>query len=336
MEHVLMGRTGVRVSRLAFGTMSFGGDADEAVSGAMFTACRDAGVNVFDCADVYNGGRSEEILGRLARGVRDELVLTTKAYFPAGDGPNARGSSRYHLVRSVEASLRRLHTDRIDLFFLHRFDPDTALEESLRAVDDLVAQGKVLYLGVSNFAAWETTKADQLAAHRGWTRVSAVQPMYNLVKRQAEVEILPMARAEGVAAFPYGPLGGGLLSGRYARDRRPAHGRLVDNAMYGRRYADADNYDVAERFTALAAEAGVHPVSLAVAWVAAHPGVTAPLLGARSVEQLAPALQALEVDMTPELYARVSALSAAPPPATDRNEEASGDNYASTLTRAAR
>ncbi|MCB9734794.1 MAG: aldo/keto reductase [Deltaproteobacteria bacterium] len=333
MDYVQMGRSGVRVSRLAFGTMSFGGDADEATAGALFAACRDAGVNVFDCADVYNGGRAEEILGRLAKGSRDELVLTSKAYFPTGQDPNARGSSRYHLVRSVEASLRRLGTDRIDLFFLHRFDPETALEDTLRAVDDLVAQGKILYLGVSNFAAWETAKADQIAAHRGWTRVTALQPMYNLAKRQAEVEILPMARSEGYAVFPYGPLGGGLLSGRYARDTRPDSGRLVDNAMYRRRYADADNYDIAERFTALAAEVGVHPVSLAVAWVAAHPGVTAPLLGARSVEQLRPALQALDVPMNPELHARVAALSPTPPPATDRNEEASGDNYASALTR---
>ncbi|MCA9858034.1 MAG: aldo/keto reductase, partial [Dehalococcoidia bacterium] len=189
----------------------------EATAGALFAACRDAGVNVFDCADVYNGGRAEEILGRLAKGSRDELVLTSKAYFPTGQDPNARGSSRYHLVRSVEASLRRLGTDRIDLFFLHRFDPETALEDTLRAVDDLVAQGKILYLGVSNFAAWETAKADQIAAHRVWTRVTALQPMYNLAKRQAEVEILPMARSEGYAVFPYGPLGGGLLSGRYAR-----------------------------------------------------------------------------------------------------------------------
>jgi len=328
-----MGRTGVRVSKLAFGTMSFGGDADEATAGAMFARCRDAGVNHFDCADVYNGGKAEEILGRLVKGCRDEVVLTSKGYFPTGKDRNARGSSRYHLVRAVEASLKRLGTDRIDIYYLHRFDDDTALDDTLRAIDDLVAQGKILYPAASNFAAWETMKALGLQERRGYARMAAIQPMYNLVKRQAESELLPMARAEGLAVFPYGPLGGGLLTGRYGVGRRPERGRLVDNAMYGTRYGDDWNYEVADRFVALAGEVGVHPVSLAIAWVASHPGVTAPLLGARSLTQLEPALAAADVDMTPELRARISALSPAPAPATDRNEEATGDNYAARLAK---
>jgi len=334
MEYVTLGRAGVRVSRLAFGTMSFGGDADEATSGALYRRCREAGVNLFDCADVYNAGRAEELLGRFARGCRDELVLTSKAYFPTGPDANARGASRYHLVRAVEASLRRLGTDRIDVFLLHRFDPEVDLEETLRALDDLVSAGKILYLGASNFAAWETMKALGLQQRRGWAPLAALQPMYNLVKRQAEVEILPMAEAEGLGVIPYGPLGGGLLTGRYGADRRPAAGRLVDNAMYRTRYGDPGYYETAERFTALAGELGVHPVSLAVAWVASHPAVTAPLLGARSVAQLEPALAALEVPMTADLRARISALSPAPAPATDRNEERSDHHYAAALRRA--
>ena len=333
MDYVWMGRTGVRVSRLAFGTMSFGGEADEATSAALFARCRDAGVNHFDCADVYNGGRAEEILGRLVKGCRDEVVLTSKAYFPTGADPNARGSSRYHLVRAVEASLRRLGTDHIDVYYLHRFDANAALDETLRAVDDLVARGLILYPAASNFSAWEAMKALGVQERRGFAKLAAVQPMYNLVKRQAEVEILPLAQAEGLAVFPYGPLGGGLLSGRYGADRRPASGRLIDNAMYRTRYAEDGYYAVAERFVALAAEVGVHPVSLAIAWVAAHPGVTSPLLGARSVAQLEPALAAVDVPMTAELYARICALSPTPPPATDRNEEASGDNYAARLAK---
>jgi aryl-alcohol dehydrogenase-like predicted oxidoreductase len=333
MEYTWMGRTGVRVSRLAFGTMSFGGAADETQSAALFHRCRDAGINLFDCADVYNGGRSEEILGRLVADCRDALVLTTKAFFPTGQDVNARGASRYHLVRAVEASLRRLQTDRIDVFFLHRFDDNAGLDETLRAVEDLVRQGKILYPAASNFAAWETMKALGIQDKRGQQPIAALQPMYNLAKRQVEVEILPMAMSEGLAVFPYGPLGGGLLSGRYSAKARPDGGRLVDNAMYQSRYADPRYYQLAEDFSSIAADIGTHPVSLAVAWVAAHPAVTAPLLGARDVDQLEPALAALEVPMDAALYARVSALSPTPAPATDRNEETTNANYGARLTK---
>lgn len=329
MEFGFLGRTGVRVSRLALGTMSFGGDADESTSAELFGACRDAGVNVFDCADVYAGGASERILGKLVAPCRDDVVLTTKAYFPTSDDPNGRGSSRYHLVRAVEASLKRLGTDRIDVFFLHRFDDATCLESTLRAVDDLVRQGKVLYPAISNFAAWQAQKALGVAALHGLDPVVAIQPMYNLLKRQAEVELLPMAASEGLAVFPYSPLAGGLLTGKYGRSRRPAAGRIVDNAMYATRYGDPAGFASAEAFTELTEERGLHPVSLAIAWVGAHPAVTAPLLGARSMEQLAPALAAAELTIDSELYDAISALSAAPPPATDRNEERSANNYGS-------
>lgn len=327
MEYRFMGRTGVRVSRLGLGTMHFGGPTDEETAARVFARARDAGINLFDCADVYNQGRSEEILGRLVASCRDEVVIATKAYFPTGRDPNARGTSRYHLVRAVEASLGRLGTDRIDVFYLHRFDDVTALDETLRTVDDLVSQGKILYPAASNFAAWQTMKALGLAERHGWARIAAIQPMYNLVKRQVEVELLPMARAESLAVFPYGPLGGGLLTGRYGVERRPDRGRLVDNAMYRTRYGGESNYRVAERFSALAAERGHDPVALAIAWVAAHPDVTAPLVGPRDVAQLAPALAALEIDMDDELYVAIAALSPSPPPATDRNEEATSDNY---------
>lgn len=329
METVFLGRTGVKVSRLAFGTMSFGGDADEATSAALFGRCRDAGVNLFDCADVYAGGRSEEILGRLLRCCRDEVVLTTKAYFPTGPDANARGSSRYHLVRAVEASLRRLGTDRIDVFFLHRHDDRTAIDETLRAVDDLLRQGKILYVGASNFAAWQVARAIGMQGRMGLSPLVCIQPMYNLLKRQAEVEILPHAAAEELAVFPYSPLAGGLLSGRYGVGRRPDSGRLLTNAMYQVRYGDPAVYEVADRFTALAAEWGHHPAALAIAWVASHPAVTAPLLGARSVEQLDAALGAASITLTAEQRAALSALTPTPPPATDRNEETSAHNYGS-------
>jgi aryl-alcohol dehydrogenase-like predicted oxidoreductase len=331
MEDSFLGGTGVRISRLALGTMVFGNEADPATSQALFTCARDAGVNVFDCADVYAGGESEKILGGLIASSRDEVVITSKAYFPTGSDRNARGLSRYHLVRAVEASLRRLGTDRLDLFFLHRHDDQTEPEESWRAIDDLVRAGKILYPAISNFSAWQGMKALALTRARGWARPVCFQPMYNLAKRQAEVEILPMCQSENIAVMPYSPTGGGLLTGKYTRDKKPAEGRLMQNKMYGVRYGDDSNFELAEEFCALAAAHGHEPAALAIAWVAAHPAVTAPILGTRSVAHLKVALGASEIGLRydSDLYAQISALSPAPPPATDRNEEVSAHNYGS-------
>ena len=195
------------------------------------------------------------------------------------------------------------------------------MEESLRALDDLVRQGKILYPAVSNWAAWQIAKALGISAAKHLARFECIQPMYNLAKRQAEVEILPLAHAEGVGVISYSPLGGGLLTGKYGVDRRPETGRVVQNKMYAARYGDPINYEVADRLTAYAQAHSQHPATLAVAWVMAHPAITAPIIGARNVEQLAPSLAAAEIKMTPEWRAELSALSPAPPPATDRSEE---------------
>jgi aryl-alcohol dehydrogenase-like predicted oxidoreductase len=329
----LLGKTGVKVSRVALGAMSFGGDADEATAWQIYRAARDAGINLIDTADVYNEGRSEEFLGRFLRGgERDEVVLATKAYFPMGPGPNSRGSSRYHLVRAVEASLRRLQTDRIDLFYLHRFDDVTDIGETLRAVEDLVRAGKILYPACSNFSAWQVAHALGIARTEGFAPMVAVQPMYNLVKRTAEIELLPMAHSLGVAVIPYSPTGGGLLTGKYGVGRKPDHGRLINTQMYTTRYGNAAFYEVAEQFTQLAAELGHSPVTLAVAWVASHPAVTSVLVGGRNTEQLAPSFAALSVELDAATRARISALSPEPPPATDRNEEKTAHNYGAALT----
>jgi aryl-alcohol dehydrogenase-like predicted oxidoreductase len=327
MEYRFLGQSGLRVSALGFGTMSFGAEADEATSRALYARCREAGINLFDCADVYAGGRSEEILGRLVRDHRDEVVVTSKAYFPTGAGPNDRGSSRYHLVRAVEASLRRLGTDRIDVYFLHRFDEATPIDETLRTLDALVRQGKILYLGASNFAAWQVMKALGAAAREGLEPIRCLQPMYNLLKRQAEVELLPMAQSEGLGVTTYGPLAGGLLTGKYGVDRRPTQGRLVSNAMYATRYADPEYYAAADRVLAFAEAEGHSPIALSVAWVASHPAVSSVLLGARDVAQLEGSLAAGSLALTPELRGALSALTVTPPPATDRNEESSSHNY---------
>lgn len=321
MKTKLLGRTGVHVSELCFGTMSFGGDADEAMSAALYAACRDAGITFFDCANVYSGGLSEEILGRLVAHERDEIILTSKVFGPMGDGPNARGNSRRAIALAIEASLRRLGTDRLDVYFVHQFDPSLPAEEILRGLEDVVRAGKVLYIGASNYAAWQIARALGISARHGWSRFDVLQPMYNLVKRQAEVEILPLAEAEDLAVIPYSPVGGGLLSGKFRPGVKPAGTRLSENAMYASRYGEDWVYDVAERFTAFAEARGVHPVSLAVAWVAAHPAVTAPIIGARNTDQLAASLGSLDIDMTPELRAEIAALSRTPPPPHDRLEE---------------
>jgi len=317
MKYTRLGRTGVSVSKLCFGTMSFGGDADEAMSGKMYAACRDAGINFFDCANVYSAGRSEEILGRLIAHERDEIVLTSKVGH--GPSPSQRGLSPRHIQMAVDASLKRLGTDRLDVLFVHRWDEHTPMEESLRALENIVRQGKALSLGVSNWAAWQIARAIGISAHNNWARFDVVQPMYNLVKRQAEVEILPLALSENLAVTPYSPVGGGLLSGKYRNTE--SQGRIRANPEYVSRYSPGWMFDSAAAFAEFAENHGHHPVSLAVAWVAAHPAITAPLIGARDTEQLAPSLKALDIAMTDDLRKEISALSPTPPPATDRLEE---------------
>ena len=321
MQYVNLGRTGVKVSELCFGTMSFGDIADEAMSEKMYRRCRELGINFFDCANVYAGGRSEEILGKLIASERDKVVITSKVYFPTGKDVNERGANRRHILLEVEKSLRRLSTDWIDVYFIHHFDDQTPLEETLRALDDLVRQGKILYPAVSNFAAWQIMKALGISAKEGLARFEVVQPMYNLVKRQAEVEILPLALSEGLGVIPYSPLGGGLLTGKYGPSRKPDKGRIVTNDMYSVRYGQDWMFDVAAKFSELAESLGYAPAALAVSWVANHPAVTAPILGARNLAQLDESLASMDVDMTDELYAKVSELAPEPAVATDRTEE---------------
>lgn len=237
MEYATIGATGVQVSPLCLGTMSFGSEADEQVSGDMFHRARERGVNFFDTADAYGQGRSEEILGKLVAGHRDEVVIASKVFYPTGQDVNAQGLSRRHIVRAVEQSLKRLGTEWIDFYFVHAFDDRTPIEQTLGALDDLQRQGKILYPAVSNWAAWQIATAQGISAREGLARFELVEPMYNLVKRQAEVEILPLAQAENMGVVTYSPLGAGLLTGKYGAGTRPQSGRLVDNA----RYADLED-----------------------------------------------------------------------------------------------
>ncbi|WP_281824556.1 aldo/keto reductase [Jannaschia rubra] len=302
---------GTPASSLCFGCMQFGGTADETASRAMFDACRAAGVTFFDTAHVYTDGRSETMLGTFAEPERDSLVIATKANY-------ARGAGRENILGSLDDSRKRLGTEVIDLLYLHRWDAETPLEESFETLAKLRDQGTIRYVGVSNFAAWQVMRAQAVAATFG-IRIDAIQPMYNLVKRQAEVEILPMARDQDIAVVPYSPLGGGLLSGKYARG---GSGRLTRDDRYAARYAPDWMHDAARGLADLADEVGMHPATLAVAWVAANPAVTAPIVSARDADQLGPSLAAADVALDDDLLARITALPPAPPPATDRLEEA--------------
>ncbi|MFO7708298.1 MAG: aldo/keto reductase [Desulfobacterales bacterium] len=321
MKYVNLGTTGLQVSELCLGTMTFGKEADRQASAAIYRRCREAGINFVDCANVYANGKSERILGELIAGERGELILTSKVGWVMGPGPNREGLSRRHILQECEASLQRLGIDWIDVYFAHRFDPWVPVEETLRAFDALVQQGKVRYLGVSNWAAWQIARALGTSSLCGLSAFRVMQPMYSIVKRQVEVELLPLALDAGMGVITYSPLGGGLLTGKYGSAPAPDAGRLSENRMYTRRYADAWMFEAARGLKRIAEETGLSPVSLAVAWAARHPAVTCPIVGARNLEQLEPSLRAVEIEMPPELYARLCALAPEPPPATDRTDE---------------
>lgn len=311
---ILTRPSGPPANGFCFGTMQFGGTADEAASRALYDACRAAGISFFDTAHVYNEGRAETLLGKFAAAERDRLVIATKIGMEAG------GCSGESIAREFEESRTRLGMDFIDILYLHKFDGNTPLEESFEALATLKNAGKIGRIGLSNFAAWQVMKAARVAA--GFDlQISILQPMYNLVKRQAEVELLPMAASEGFAVAPYSPLGGGLLTGKYAA--QGGNGRLATDPRYKARYGLDWMHRSAADLAQLGAEIGVHPATLAVAWVAHNPAVTAPILSARSSEQLQPSLDAMHFKMDNTLYARICALSPTPAPATDRLEEAS-------------
>ena len=320
MRYGVLGKTGLKVSKLCFGTMSFGGDADRDTSAEMFGRCRDVGINFFDCANVYCRGLSERILGRLIKDCRDELVITSKVGFTSTSNWSA-DLSRQRIMQEVEGSLGRLGTDRLDVYFCHTFDASTPMDQTLRAMDDLVKQGKVRFVGVSNWAAWQIAKGRGIADKLDLATIGVLQPMYSLAKRTAEIEILPLAKAENMGVISYSPLGGGLLTGKYSRSRRDEKGRLSTNKLYAVRFGADWLYGLAEDFSAYARKINVNPVTLAVAWVMANPTVTAPIIGARSVEQLEDSLAGADYEMSSEQWREISALSPPVPVATDRDDE---------------
>jgi aryl-alcohol dehydrogenase-like predicted oxidoreductase len=303
------------VSRLCLGTMTFGLQCDEPTSRAILDRAAEGGVDFLDSSDAYplggelsTRGVTEEILGRWLHGKRDSFVVATKCFVPTGPAPFDRGNSRKHIMSAIDASLRRLQTDYIDLYQLHGYDPATPIDETLGALDDLVHQGKVRYIGCSNFLTYQLVRAVGRTETLRLARMDCVQPRYNLLFRQIEREMLPFCGEEGVGVIPYNPIAGGLLSGKYSGSAAPPAGRFtLGNAggMYQDRYWHDREFGTVEELRKLADEAGVSLVTLAVAWVAANPVVTAPIIGASSPGQLAPSLAAAEYQIDPDLKSRL-------------------------------
>jgi aryl-alcohol dehydrogenase (NADP+) len=312
METVTLGRSGLRVSRLCLGTMVFGTQRDERESFAVLDRAAELGFHFLDLADVYpvppgpsTWGLTEEIVGRWLEGRRERFVVATKCANRVGPGPNDEGGSRKHVIEACEASLRRLKVERIDLYYLHHSDLGAPLEETLEALDRLVQDGKVHYIGVSNFEAWQLGLALALAAERRLARLTAVQPRYNLLHRPHERDLIPLAQAAGLGVVPYNPLAAGMLTGKHRRgEEPPADTRFGVRGDYGRmyrgRYWSDRMFDVVDAVRTVAEREGRTPAQVALAWLLSRDGVTCPIVGASRPEQLDDTVQALGVQLAPE------------------------------------
>lgn len=321
MKFKQLGRSGLLVSDLCLGTMIFGEDNERGTPPAeaerMIHRYLDAGGNHIDTANVYAGGRSEEIVGRALQGRRQDVILATKVRF--GGSGNRQGLSRYNILRTIEDSLRRLQTDYLDLYYMHCWDPLTPLDESLRAFDDLVSAGKVRYIGVSNFTAWQLMKALATSDAHGWSRFVAGQYQYSLIKRDIEYEFSELCASEGVGLTPWGPLGGGFLSGKYRRGQRPSEasaGRIattpdMHEESWARRNTER-NWQVIDAVGAVAEARGASYSQIALAWLRAQPTVASVIMGVRTIEQLEDNLQAATIELTVDELTGLNQASALP------------------------
>jgi aryl-alcohol dehydrogenase-like predicted oxidoreductase len=309
MDYRQLGRAGIQVSAVGLGCNQFGGKVDRAGTRAIVHAALDAGINFFDTADVYGGqGGSEAFLGDALAGQWGRVVLATKGRSKMGAGPNDQGASRYHLQNAVEASLRRLKTDHIDLYQIHAWDDLTPPQEMLRALDDLVRAGKVRYIGASNFTAWQVCRCNDLAEMFGWEAFVTVQPHYHLLEREIERELIPYCRWAGLGVLPYFPLAGGFLTGKYRRGEPPPAGSRGERSPYVKEYLTEANFDILDRLRAFAEAHGQTLPALAFAWLLAEPTVSSVIAGATSPEQVAANAAAGQWRLTPEERAKVNAL----------------------------
>jgi aryl-alcohol dehydrogenase (NADP+) len=308
MDYVRLGSTGLKVSRLCLGTMTYGTPAwrpwvlDESASRPFIKRAVERGINFFDTADMYSRGVSEQVVGRALKDFarREEIVVATKVFYPVEEHANSRGLSRKHIMHAIDASLRRLGMEYVDLYQIHRFDPHTPIEETCEALHDVVKAGKALHLGASSMYAWQFAKMLATQARRGWVPFVTMQNHYNLVYREEEREMLPLCRAEGIGVIPWSPLARGFLAGNRRRGSKDATRREQhDEFGHTLYYAEAD-YDIADRVVQVAREKGVLPIQVALAWVVRQPGITAPIVGASKLEQLDQLIDGLSVTLTPD------------------------------------
>lgn len=310
MEYRNLGRTGARVSALCLGAMNFGDGADEEQSARIVDQFLDAGGNFIDTANVYSRGVSEEFTGKAlkANGKRGQVFLATKVHGRIGEGENDWGNTRYHIIKQCENSLRRLQTDHIDLYQIHRPQPDVPIDETLRALDDLIRAGKVRYIGTSTFAAWQVVEALWASKEYGLNRFVCEQPPYNLLDRRIERELLPMARTYGIGVIPWAPLGGGMLTGKYRKNETSPEGARYTNERFRGAPVDQPVWDLVEGLRAHCADKGCSMADFALAWCLSRPGVTSPIIGPRTTAQLEENLKALDVSITEEDNKRVDEL----------------------------
>ena len=300
MHYRQLGNSGLRVSVIGLGTNQFGGKVDQAGVNEIIDGCADLGINFIDTADVYTKGQSEVTLGVALKGRWDRFVLGTKVVSPMGDGANDRGASRYHIRNGVEASLRRLQTDHIDLYQMHRWDDTTPIEETLAALDDLVRSGKVRYIGASNYAAWQLARANVIADFRNLTPFVSIQNHYHMLERDQEHEVLPYCNAHNVGLLPFFPLAGGFLTGKYKRDEPAPTGSRGESSPYVQRYMTAANYDKVEKLSAWAAERDHTMAELAHAWLLAQPQVSSVISGATKLSQVQSNAKSADWQLTAE------------------------------------
>jgi aryl-alcohol dehydrogenase (NADP+) len=308
MDYVRLGSTGLKVSRLCLGTMTYGTPQwrpwvlDEPASRPFIKRAIERGINFFDTADMYSRGVSEEVVGRALKEFarRDEIVLATKVFYPVEEHANSRGLSRKHIMSAIDASLRRLGMDYVDLYQIHRFDPHTPIEETLEALHDVVKAGKALYIGASSMYAWQFARMLATQEQHGWTRFVTMQNHYNLVYREEEREMIPLCGAEGIGVIPWSPLARGFLAGNRRRGARDATMREQHDAFgHGLYYTEAD-YQIADRVVQVARDKAVLPIQVALAWVIQRPGVSAPIVGASRLEQLDQLIDGLSISLSPD------------------------------------
>lgn len=308
MDFQRLGKTGLKVSRVCLGTMTYGSSKwrdwvlEEEESRPFIQRAIELGINFFDTADVYSLGVSEEILGRALKDFarRDEVVIASKVFFPMGDKPNQGGLSRVHIMNAIDDSLRRLGTDYIDLYQIHRWDPETPIEETLEALHDVVKSGKARYIGASSMYAWQFMKSLHLSDIRGWTRFAAMQNHYNLVYREEEREMMPLCLTEGIGVIPWSPLARGFLSGNRTRQDWGETPRAKSDGFAHDMYYQESDFEVVERVIEMAGQRGVTPSQIALAWLLHQPGVTSPIIGASQMDHLEQDAAAIEIKLSSE------------------------------------